>query len=919
MRPLKIVMSAFGPYAGRVEVDMSALGEEGLYLITGDTGAGKTTIFDAITFALYGEPSGGIREVDGLRSKYAADSTPTEVELTFLSGGKTYFIRRNPAYMRPSKRGDGFTERKAEAALTLSGGTLLTRRSDVDSKIVEILGINRVQFMQIAMIAQGDFLRLLNAGTEERQKIFRDIFRTSNFKTLQDELRAAASEADRAMRSASEQLSSSIRRLECPADSQFYDRAQEIKTSAASADDALELIDRIICADEAQKGALETARNGLNAKLSDAKTKLASAQIRQGQRSQLASAQNRRGETALAAERAAARRNELIEQGEHMDNVARDIIRFEGLVPQYAALTQAQVLCNDLAAKTEERKNTLTAQKDDLDKTLTVLERNRALRSKLEDVETELVRQEQSLEAATEKKRKLRDISARMEALERIKEQCASAQEEFSALHAATAQKRAQYDGAYDTFLKNQAGILASALSDGAPCPVCGSLAHPSPAKCAEGAISESQLNQMKAELDRLSAQRESASKSAGELNARVQSAEGELKSASAALGLEGEELKTVVAVSIEQVNKELETANDKLAKLRAACEDKKRIDKQISADEGVLNDLNAAVAAAQGRLAESEARLAAARENVTNLSKGLPFATEAELDRKIAALKGEKKAYDDSLERAKTELSSFEAALNALDGEIKSITAQLSHGEHVDAAALQAEIDGTQKQLSALDGLLQDIVSRIRMNTRTRGEIVDRREELSAAENAYTLARTLSNTANGAVQGKEKIMLETYVQTFYFDRIIAKANLRFLRMSGGQYELMRRKSADNLRSQSGLELEVLDHYNGSVRSVKSLSGGESFKASLSLALGLSDVVQAAAGGIRLDTMFVDEGFGSLDEHSLNQAIDALISLAEGHRLVGIISHVAELKERIDRQIIVTKNKLGGSSVRIQV
>ena len=205
----------------------------------------------------------------------------------------------------------------------------------------------------------------------------------------------------------------------------------------------------------------------------------------------------------------------------------------------------------------------------------------------------------------------------------------------------------------------------------------------------------------------------------------------------------------------------------------------------------------------------------------------------------------------------------------------------------------------------------------RIAVNERAAGAVKKIAAKSSEKEKQYQWVRALSNTANGALSGQDRIMLETYVQTAFFDRIIIRANTRFMQMTSGQFELVRAKTADNLRAQSGLELNVIDHYNGSIRSVKSLSGGESFKASLAMALGLSDEIQSQTGGIQIDTMFIDEGFGSLDENSLEQAIDVLLRLSESNRLVGIISHVSELKERIGRQIVIIKTPDGGSHARI--
>lgn len=473
MRPIKLILSAFGPYAGRVELLLDRLGQSGLYLITGDTGAGKTTIFDAITFALYGEASGGSREPSMLRSKYADPATPTEVTLRFVYAGREYTVRRSPEYTRPARRGAGMVTQAAEAELTCPDGRVITRLREVNQALCGILGVDRQQFSQIAMIAQGDFLRLLLADTRDRQAIFREIFKTGRYQTLQERLKTE----------------SAALRQQCDA-------------------------------------------------------------LRQ------------RVEQSLGRVRDAA--------GQPLD----------GLPPE------------DALARTE----TLLAAAPEMD----------------------------------------------------------------------------------------------------------------------------------------LAAQRER----------------------------------------------------------RAA-------------------------------LADRRAELADRREQLR------------------LRLAGNAAARDEA------------------------------------GAALT---------------------------------------QLTRLEARWGWVRALADTAGGSLNGKEKVMLETYVQTAYFDRIVARANTRFMVMSAGQYELQRCRTADNNRSQSGLELEVVDHYNGTVRSVRTLSGGESFLASLALALGLSDEVQSSAGGIRLDTMFVDEGFGSLDEQALQQALQALASLTGGNRLIGLISHVAELKDRIDRQIVITKQRAGGST-----
>ena len=296
-----------------------------------------------------------------------------------------------------------------------------------------------------------------------------------------------------------------------------------------------------------------------------------------------------------------------------------------------------------------------------------------------------------------------------------------------------------------------------------------------------------------------------------------------------------------------------------------------------------------------------------------------MKFKSKKEAEETVKHLKNGIQLHKNALEKVETEYADLEKELAGLKGKIDQLKKQLESKEDIDTEKLLEEKNALTEKKTELTEKSETISTRIYTNNRAKENISKKATELTTIEEKWTWVKALSNTANGNISGKEKIMLETYIQATFFDRIIDRANTRLMVMSGGQYELIRRQEASNYRSQSGLELDVKDHYNGSIRNVKTLSGGESFKASLSLALGLSDEIQSNAGGIKLDTMFVDEGFGSLDEESLQQAIKALADLSEGNRLVGIISHVAELKERIDKQVIVTKEKTGGSKVTIVI
>lgn len=361
-----------------------------------------------------------------------------------------------------------------------------------------------------------------------------------------------------------------------------------------------------------------------------------------------------------------------------------------------------------------------------------------------------------------------------------------------------------------------------------------------------------------------------------------------------------------------QQLSRQVQQTEEKLKR-------KQQLDAQIPQREGEVSQMDQKIAAAREELARTNSRREELVEQLQTLRAQLHYSDAAEAREKKNALEGEIARLDEALKGAEEAWNTSKSQLAGLDTAISQLTKLLEEGEGIDVAAQQFHNQELTEQRTAAAAAQRTIHTRLAANQGALDHIQKKTETLRQVEERYTWMRTLSNTVNGNLSGKEKIALETYVQMTFFDRILSRANVRFLIMSGGQYELKRRREAENNRSQSGLELDVIDHYNGSERSVKSLSGGESFKASLSLALGLSDEIQSSAGGIQLDTMFVDEGFGSLDEESLQQAIRALTSLTEGNRLVGIISHVAELKEKIDKQVIVTKDRTGGSRVKIQV
>ncbi len=477
------------------------------------------------------------------------------------------------------------------------------------------------------------------------------------------------------------------------------------------------------------------------------------------------------------------------------------------------------------------------------------------------------------------------------------------------------------YEMNYRAFLNEQAGILAEDLTEGAPCPVCGSTNHPCLAQKSATAPTESDVNISKAAYDKARKYAEELSRTAGEIKGQVDSQTEELQKLISDL-LNSCELGAAQATAesiIAEIVANLKMINEKISVEEKNAKRKAELDEMIPKAEERIRKAEEVIAKCRQDISALTASCTEIEKQCKSLSATLKFEGKADAVAKKKFLENKLSAMQKALENAEKSYAESEKEIVGLDAKIKQLKKQLSESEAIDIDGAEQKKSALTEEKISLTAVQRKIGIRIDANTKCLDNINRKSDELSEIEKRKISLNALNNTANGNISGKEKIMLETYIQMTYFDRIIARANTRFMKMSGGQYELKRSETADNNRSQSGLDLSVIDHYNGTERSVKTLSGGESFKASLSLALGLSDEIQSSAGGIKLDTMFVDEGFGSLDPESLSQAFRALADLSDGNRLVGIISHVADLKEKIDKQVIITKEKTGGSKVTIAV
>ncbi len=1097
MRPLKLVISAFGPYAGRETLELERLGRGGIYLITGDTGAGKTSIFDAITYALFGRASGSEREPAMLRSKYAAPDAPTLVELTFEYSGRVYTVRRNPDYDRPAKKGVGTAHQKADAELELPDGRVISGQRGVSERVQEILGVNYEQFSQIAMIAQGSFMKLITASTRDRQEIFREIFKTYRYRDLQDRLREEASRLGAQYAEAVRSFEQYVAGAQAAPGSDCVERLEHARAGELPAEEVLLLLEELSRLDERELTRLGELASQLEKKFAQLSERLGRAAEYDRARTALevtsvelnrCSEEAERLSNELKLERSRdGERSALILRAGELD---AELGRYDELEREWHAALESSERCKQLAnelemcglererlersrsALEEELRDLADAgeQRDRLGSELEQYDRRRQTLNQLADDLSKAAGLRRELSSAQELRGQIAEESERAAALgeelrrcagqiserqielasapaqlrefERLLEaqrarideldalalayqenkalqkELAGAQLEYRRARSLSDKCRAEYDRLNRAFLDGQAGVLSQQLKPGEPCPVCGSVHHPSPAHPAQEIPSEDDLKHAQDTLAAADERTRAASVAAGELNGRAMAEARSLEQRALAVGND------CTAATLPRIAGEARAKADELEQLRAREEALVREGNQLaeelrknSENQEALAKSTAVLASRLGRCDDDVARLTTAlavaadavRRGVESELGGCGMTDECverELERALRVLAEQRAAVSlrlNSAERAvarraeierelpirtedaaaashrytelTTKLAAEKVRAEDLAQRAGALAEQLSCGSRAEAEALAAELreqylrstealslleerhSEAVRELSALRGKAAQLAETLRLAQseeldtdnlnaernrllEERSELDARRTEVSArlsvnrsaldgarreerargrAEARWRSAASLADTAAGRLGGQAKLALETYVQASYFDRIIARANLRFMTMSGGQYELKRGSQAANNQSQSGLELDIIDHYNGTLRSARSLSGGESFLASLSLALGLADEIQSAAGGIKLDTMFIDEGFGTLSDEARSQAIKALESLSGGGRLVGIISHVTELRERIDRQIVVTRSRTGGSSTELRV
>ena len=880
MKPIQLVLSAFGPYVKRTVIDFSALGEEGLFLIAGDTGAGKTTIFDAISFALYGEASGGKekRKSKSFHSDYVSDQTETYVELTFRHRGETWWIRRNLEYQRPSKKKkDGMettTRQAADAQMRNEDtGEEILRMDDVNRRVRELLGLTQDQFTQTVMIAQGDFLKILTASSDERKKLFRDLFHTNLYVDLQSRLQ----EKNRACADEQKALEQVILSAEGKIDPEAEFAEREILLSYCGqiqhTDALCALLARLI---EQEKAAQEQAR---------AQKKEAADQI-----------------GALIA---------AVTEGERVN---RDFADWESKKARLAALTAGQ---GEIDAQRAALAAARRAQQLETDEAL--MRRTRrdmdAQRAALSEAQAALEQAEKALpEAETRMKeaesrggeihallaqaKQMEDCLPVLDEVERLKAALDTQKRELQRLTADSSRAQAAYTAAQNSYYLSQAGLLARELKAGQPCPVCGSTAHPCPAQITPETVTRQALEQA-------AKRRETAEKAQSDAATRLaanRAALDEREDRLRALKIGADETRQRLAARIDAAHR---AAADRQRAIDAARSAYQALDKRKTAAQS-------AVDAAQKQLAALEEDLRAQTEAFEQ--KRMAHGFEDEASYRLA------KRTNADIERLDLEIRDYDEQKRTLAAQSRELEEKLSGRQKTDLTALQNRRAAALDRQAKAENAEKAMVRKLTLHESAEREIRQANAAIQKKRGKWQIIQELYTCCAGIAAGnpRAKLTFEAYVQQYYFRFVVAAANKRLTRLTDGMFTLRVMREAANRVSQSGLDLEVLDRSTGQARDVSTLSGGESFLASLALALGLSDAVQSQSGQIRMDAMFIDEGFGSLDENALRSSIDVLLELADGKRLIGIISHVQELEERIDKQIVVTKTP-NGSTVRMNV
>ena len=934
MKPIKLELSAFGPYKGKVEIDFEKIGSQGIFLITGDTGSGKTTIFDGICFALFGTASGSRREINSFRSDFSSDDVPTYVHFSFLHKGIIYNIERIPKYYRKKKRGDGKTLVSGDANLTYLN-EVITGDKNVTDKCVEILGMNVNQFRQIVMVAQGEFMELLHAKTKDRAEILRHIFDTGVYKAISDKLKDRYLEKKREYEDSKVSINSYLGSI-------IWNEELDMESGVTF---LMECLEKQNNNDKILEEDLENSRKKLAVELSSLIKDISEGQLLQKSIIDLQKEKENLFLLLLKKNDIQDKNDKLLKSREIWDKVIQVQNLYEDRIKKYEQakreLSNHQIKYKDLCVQYDNIFKEYQENDKLKEKILELKEQQKIYQEKLsllDDINTlekEIELKQLSLNyfVFSEKKEKAIKFQKLHEldnSIQKLKNELAKKNDEYFLLHQ-------RYLDDYHLFLSAQAGMLASSLEDGVACPVCGSLEHPKKATYTGNVLSRE-------ELDSELAKSEELKKELDEFVNRIYNLENEITIVKHDLdGVNEEELLNDIRGMESQFegrsfSKSLEdrtSLEKELSVMEASVTDKKKNIEHLNKDEinsiidKIIQDikefsitieqiqkkydeigkekisLESAIQVMNKEIVSLESEVASKKQEYEECYRALGYQSKEDYLEFLLS--------KDEMNEIIEEVRLYQDQLLNVKSHIKALEEFIKDKKNVDLDKKELEKESVSSKIDEIDLSLKDVHSRLVHNIDLFDKIRKCSASIQKQERELMLYKDLSDTANGNIVGQNKLEFEQFVQASYFDRVIESANQRFSYMTDHRFQLMRKDEATRISDKLGLEIEVLDYYTGKKRDIKSLSGGESFKAALSLALGMSDTIQMYSGGVVVDAMFIDEGFGSLDATSLDAAMNAIMMISEGNKMIGIISHVAELQSRIDKKIVVKKSNVGSS------
>lgn len=876
MKPLTLTMSGFGPYADKTTIDFNDF-DNGIFLITGTTGAGKTTIFDGISYALYGEVSGGKnrKEAKSLRSDYASINTPTYVEYTFLHKNKEYTIKRNPEYYRPSKNGgDSLVKESAQAEFKcLQTGEVCSGVKEVEAAVFNVIGLTREQFSQTMMIAQGDFLKILNCPSEDRRVLFQKIFDTKKFFDIQMILKDMYSDCKQQYEDYQRDIDNSFSRIYR---NDEYENSEELERSlenTVNINRVIELLSDLINFDK-DKAKLF---NNKVIELDDKHSKYIT---------EINEAKNINDKFDRLVEYKEKKINEI-------DKREKDIKDKELVLKNARNALQIEKYENVLLSYT----NSLEDYKKKLVNITSSLEENEAKLPQLEEAykiaEGKLTKDipsiKEEINNLNNAVRLLKERSKLRETLENHINVLNKKQNDFNA-------ESEYYNLLRNAFYANQYGIIAKDLEEGKPCPVCGSISHPQLAELKDTAVSQEELDNQENKKNKANDEVKNAESMVNVDRANIDNNKIELDR----LGIKD--------------NSDVQTLVERIETLKIKCDD---IDKEYKSSKKEFDSISQQInenRATKEQVSNTIIELTDKKEKANKeFNDSLVKYSFNTIDEYYAA-----KLSNDEVKSLDENISKYYQIKTLYEGQIDTLTKELDKKTRKDISKLEEKKNDIKNELNETQDILSSINESINSNNSELKTLKNLSAKVKDLLDKYVVVEELYKNVSGTKSQTVKLTFEAYVQQYYFQQVIAAANKRLNVLTNGMFVLRCKEEAKNMRSQAGLDLDVLDRQTGNWRDVSTLSGGESFMASLALALGLSDVVQAQSGGIRMDSMFIDEGFGTLSDDVLNQAIEMLDNLADGKRMIGIISHVEALKQRIDKKIIINKTN-NGSEITLEI